>query len=288
MKALAFNEGKACDAVVRVLEAREGKSREDLRFPERDRHAAPIELTCKIGDRLFALEHTGIEPFAGHMQMEADADRLFLPIEAMLVGKLPPHDTFELSIPVNVLQGLPKKELAQIQSALAAWIEGKASNVPVAPYGRYLRSIQKVQPPGVPFEVGLDRFQTIIPPARFQIKHLVTDLEPAREIRIREACERKFPKLDVWRQTTHACTILVLEDNDIQLTNPQRIFDTLATMEHEFSNWPDEIYLASTIIKTPWYVHALRINDRGYNDLSEAGHCLTEVDSGILVDLTGR
>jgi hypothetical protein len=37
--------------------------------------------SCKIGDRLFALEHTGIEPFAGHMQMEVEADRLFRPIK---------------------------------------------------------------------------------------------------------------------------------------------------------------------------------------------------------------
>ncbi|MFZ1961406.1 MAG: hypothetical protein WAU63_09185 [Methylovirgula sp.] len=74
---LIFNEGKACDAVIHVLEAREGEMRQDVRFPERERHTAPIELTCRIGGQLFALEHTGIEPFAGHMQMEAEAERLF-------------------------------------------------------------------------------------------------------------------------------------------------------------------------------------------------------------------
>ena len=77
---MAFHEGKACDAVIRVLEAREGQSRRDIRSPEKDGDPAPIELTCRIGDRLFAFEHTGIEPFAGHIKFEAEAKRHFDPI----------------------------------------------------------------------------------------------------------------------------------------------------------------------------------------------------------------
>ncbi len=288
--ALSYNEGKACEAVVRVLEAREGKSRDNVRLPEQEHHAAPIELACNIGDRLFALEHTGIEPFSGHMQMEAEADMLFRSIETMVAGKLPPNDTFELGIPVNALQGLKKKDLARIQTALAEWVEATAPTVPVAPYACYLRSIQKVQPPGVPFDVRLDRFQSVFPPGRFQIKHSIPneDLEPLRAIRIRAACDKKFPKLEVWRQDAQARTVLVLEDNDIQLTNPQRVFDTLAALQHEFTNWPDEIYLVSTMIKKPWYVHTLWVGDRHYYELSEAGQCLMEFDPDHLVNVTGR
>lgn len=287
---LSYNEGKACDAVLRVLEAREGKSRNNVRLPEQEHHAAPIELACNIGDRLFALEHTGIEPFAGHIQMEAEADRLFRPIETMLVGRLPPDDTFELGIPVNALQGLRKKDLFQIQGALAAWVEATAPTVPLAPYGRYLRSIQRVRLPNVPFEIRLDRFQTVIPPGRFCIKHSMpdTDMESSRETRIHAACEKKLPKLEAWRQDAQARTVLVLEDNDIQLTNPQRVFDTLAVLQKDFTNWPDEIYLVSTMIKNPWYVHALYVGDRHYYELSEAGECLTEFDSDRLVNVTGR
>jgi hypothetical protein len=239
--ALSYNEGKACDAVLRVLEAREGKSRNNVRLPEQEGHAAPIEFSCTIGNRMFALEHTGIEPFPGHMQMEAEAHRLFHPIETALSGRLPPHDTFELSIPLNALQGLKKKELAQIHAALVAWVEATAPTVPIAPYARYLPSIQKVRPHGVPFEVRLDRLQSIIAPGRFQIKHSIADedLEPSRETRIRGACEKKFPKLEAWRQNDLARSVLVLEDNDIQLTNPQRVFDTLVALRHDFTNWPD-------------------------------------------------
>ena len=81
---LQFNEGRACDAIVRLLEKREGAVRQHLRWPERERHAAPVDLVCNIGAKLFAIEHTGIEPFAGHMQLEAEAETHFQPIEAMV------------------------------------------------------------------------------------------------------------------------------------------------------------------------------------------------------------
>jgi hypothetical protein len=225
------------------------------------------------------------------MQMEGEAERLFRPIEAMLAGKLPPDDTFELGLPIDALQGLKKKGLAHAQTALAAWVEAAAPSVPTAPYGRYLRSsFSKMQPPGVPFAVRLDRFQSVVPPGRFMIKHSVPDgdLERLRETRIRAACTKKFPKLEAWRQDSQARTVLVLEDNDIQLTNPQRVFESLAALRQDFANWPDEIYLVSTIIKTHWYVHALWVGDRQYYELSEAGLCMSEFDVDQLADVTGQ
>jgi len=131
---MAFHEGKACDAVIRVLEAREGQSRRDVRSPERDGDPAPIELTCRIGERLFAFEHTGIEPFAGHVKFEAEAKRHFDPIRDMLAGKLPPDDVFELHMPAMAMQGKRKRELEQIQIALAQWIEATAPTVKAVPY----------------------------------------------------------------------------------------------------------------------------------------------------------
>jgi hypothetical protein len=51
--------------------------------------------------------------------------------------------------------------------------------------------------------------------------HLVTgNVEEAREHRLRAACAKKFPKLEVWRRSSGARTVLILEENDLQLTNP--------------------------------------------------------------------
>jgi hypothetical protein len=284
---LTFNEGKACDAVIRVLEARTGQNRKDVQDPEKDGHVAPIELTCTIGNRLFAFEHTGIEPFAGHLKLDAEADKHVRPIEAMLVGKLPPAETFELNMPADATQGMPLKEVRRVQEALVTWIIEIAPTLPIARYAEYLMPIQKARPEGVPFEVSLFRFQTVVPPSRFQIKHVVGDIARARELRIQEACARKFPKLEAWRPTG-ARTVLVLEENDPFLTNAQVVYDTLAKVEATFSNRPDEIYLVGTMIENPWFVHALRVDDRGYYAMSEAGECMTEFDPSTLVDLTGR
>jgi hypothetical protein len=287
---MAFHEGKACDAVIRALEAREGQSRREVRLPEQDGHPAPIELACWIGDHLFAFEHTGIEPFAGHVQLEAEAERHFRPIERMLAGKLPPTDVYELHIPAKATQGLRTRELQRMQTALANWVEATAPTIKAAPYGSYITPIQKVRPQGVPFDVSLHRFLPAVPlPGHFQIIHLVTgNLEEARKSRIREACAKKFPKLEMWRRDSGARTVLILEDNDLQLTNPQRVFDVLTQVEHTFTNKPNEIHLVSTMIENPWYVHALRIGDRDYYELSRSRECMTEFDSSILIDLTRR
>jgi hypothetical protein len=74
---LTFNEGKVCDAIVRRVEARANGTRTALRWPEQERHAFPIEVAFTVGAQLFAMEHTGIEPFTGHVQMDREADRLF-------------------------------------------------------------------------------------------------------------------------------------------------------------------------------------------------------------------
>jgi hypothetical protein len=287
---MAFHEGKACDAVIRVLEAREGQSRRDVRSPEKDGDAAPIELTCRIGDCLFAFEHTGIEPFAGHVKFEAEAKRHFDPIRTMLAGRLPPKDVFELHMPAMATQGKRKRELEQIQGALVEWIVAIAPTITAAPYASYAKSIQKVRPAGVPFDVSLHRFLPAAPvPGHFQIKHEISgNLEEAREERLREACARKFPKLEMWRQNSSARTVLILEDNDLQLTNPQRVFDVLTQVESTIAGRPDEIHLVSTMIENPWYVHALRIDDHTYYRLSEFRLCMTEIDSSTLADLTGR
>jgi hypothetical protein len=78
------------------------------------------------------------------------------------------------------------------------------------------------------------------------------------------------------------------EDNDLQLTNAQRVYDVLTQVETTIAGRPDEVHLVSTMIDNPWFVHAMRIDDHTYYWLSELRLCMTEIDSSTLVDLTGR
>ena len=104
---LTFNEGKVCDAIVRHLEARDGVTRVDVQSPEAAHHADPVELTWKFGDQLFALEHTGIEPFYDPMRLEAEAKRHFDPIREALKDVLP-ADIIELHVPAKAMLGLKR------------------------------------------------------------------------------------------------------------------------------------------------------------------------------------
>jgi hypothetical protein len=96
---LTFNEGKASDAVMRRIEEREGGERKDIRLHDRDGGRAAVELTCLIAGRLFAIEHSGIEPFEGHMQLEANAVKYLQPIQAQVAPILPANDQFVLEYP---------------------------------------------------------------------------------------------------------------------------------------------------------------------------------------------
>lgn len=286
---LRFNEGKACDAIVRRLEAREEALRRNMRWPERERHPAPVEFACEIGGTLFAIEHTGIEPFAGHMQLEAEAPFRFKPIEAMVAGRLPATEHFELHIPLKVTQALKGAALRSVHETLAAWIIATAPALPIARYGRYVTPIRTVALPGVPFAVSLHRTTTEGFPARFTIRHLVDgDHETERVERVREACQRKFPKLAAWKRDHGARTVLVLEENDIQLTNPQVVADALLEVEATMPDRPDEVYLVSSAVNNPWWSFALRIDQRNYYEFSRAFECMEEVDPSTLTDLTGR
>jgi hypothetical protein len=75
------------------------------------RHAVPIEMTRAIDKMLFAFEHAGIEPFAGHLKLDAEADKHVRPIEELAAGKLPVADTFELHMPAGATQGMLLKDV---------------------------------------------------------------------------------------------------------------------------------------------------------------------------------
>jgi predicted RNA polymerase sigma factor len=85
-----------------------------------------------------------------------------------------------------------------------------------------------------------------------------------------------------------ARTILVLEENDIQLTNAQVVADAVLHLERAITEKPTEIYLVSTAVENRWWSWSLRIEGRDYYNLSQAYECLCEIDPSTLIDLTGR
>lgn len=288
LRGLTFNEGKCCDAAIRTLEARLGQARRDLKSPEKERAEAPVELTCRLGNQFVALEYTGIEPFADFVCLNAEAPIDFDPLTARLGAVLPVQDYYELHVPAGAMQALPRGSRTRVRSALGDWVEHKAPTLRRMPMWKIDRTTSSELPAGVPFEVSLHRHER--PPnypVGFSVRHIVTQAsqEAERQARLRQACAKKFPKLAWWKKHAGARTVLVLEDNDIQLSNPQVIYEALAAIERDFPDRPDEIHVVSTYIDPTWWLHQLRVDQANYYELSELGQCMVEFDPASLMDL---
>jgi hypothetical protein len=77
-------------------------------------------LHCR--DTTLRLRAHRIEPFAGHIQLEAEAHRHF---------QLPPDSRFQLEIPAGAMLRLNDRAARPIQEALARWILATAPSLPI-------------------------------------------------------------------------------------------------------------------------------------------------------------
>jgi hypothetical protein len=289
---LSFNERKACDAVIRRLENREEQRRGNIRWPEQENHNAPVEIAFTLGNQLYAMEHTGIEPLAGHLRMEAQSGNLFGPITTALQNSLGTGALFELYLPVNGLVARKPAKLRKIQNAIIAWVKATAPTIPKRPFPDYKgTAVGPVRVADVPFDLSLCRFEPpIIPGQFFEIKHTINGLAKLRTDRMQIAIDTKFPKLAKWKKDENAKTILVLEQNDIQLTNPSIVADTFLPLAQIRADKPDETYLVVSCMGPNWWVWPILIANKSYFDImrsnDEVGYW--EFDPAILNSVTKR
>ena len=287
-----YNEGMAIDAVIHALEARAGCRRGDDGWSPDEMQIAEathrVDYVVTIGDSLYAMEHTGIEPFAGHIKMMNDNKLLFSPIIKHFDYRRD-GEFWELYFPIKAPVGLKPKDVSNIQASLISWIDINAGLLPVVWFGdRFATPVLGENVPEVPFKFSLHRAKfpgyTELG-GRIVLRPFVDgDLDAARQARLREACEKKFPKLAKWKRDKGAYTILVLEENDISLTNHQRVTDALELAEAGMVDTPDEVFLVSTCF-SPWHVSCLRRPGATYYDDGERFH---EFDQATLAPLTSQ
>jgi hypothetical protein len=71
---LSFHQKETCEGIIQHLEMR-----------EHTKHTSPearVEMTFRFGNQLYAIEHTGIEPFDGFMKHQNRSRDLVKPLEA--------------------------------------------------------------------------------------------------------------------------------------------------------------------------------------------------------------
>jgi hypothetical protein len=292
-----YHEGKSLDAVIRRLEGRAGRVREaDGRSPDEMRDPDPrrrVDYVCTIGGQLCAIEHTSIEPFPGQVEMDIQSQALLELVERRFDNRSD-AEFWQLLLPVDAVRGLSKRAAHQASDALVAWVDKNFATVPIGRYGsRYANPTLSETADGMPFRVSLHRWA--FPDfaggrsqlsGRFSVVRVVSgDMEAARIERLKKACADKFPKLDPWRDCG-AKTVLVLEENDISLTNHMLVTEAMVLAEEGAENRPDEIYLVSTSLPDIWWVTCLRRDGLTYYE--DDDERLQEIDPKTLVQLTSR
>ncbi|MGA2843396.1 MAG: hypothetical protein ABSG18_25345 [Steroidobacteraceae bacterium] len=288
-----YNEGKAIDAVIRCIEAREnswrlgdGWSPDDKQDPDKERR---VDCVCTVGKQLYAFEHTGIEPFDDEIEMQEHNATLFRPVMERFDNRTSDDEYWELMHPVEAADGLSGGRIKKVQDALISWIEANATTLPVMRFGdRRPYGAENESALGVPFRFSL--YRSALPRCELsgrlrRAPCVKRNLEKARLVRLERVSKKKFPKLARWKYGDGARTVLVLEENDQSLTNPQNVYEAMVRAEAGRSDAPDEIYLVSTFRPSPWWVSCLRRKDKTYYDDGERFH---EADPAGLTQLTNR
>src|SRR5262249_35178931 len=150
-------------------------------------------------------------------------------------------------------------------------------------------SVGPTQVAGVPFALSLWRYEPpVVPGHHFAIRHTVANIEQLRSDRMKEAIGKKFPKLAAWKNNKKAKTVLVLEQNDIQLTNISIVADTFLPLALARADRPDETYLVASCL-SPWYAFPVLIGDKSYFDFAKGDDVgLWDFDPASLEALTKR
>ena len=266
------NEQAVCERIVTLLEERAGHRRADVRHPEKTGEGPPIDLRLTVEGRIFAIEHTRIEAFRHQIRTDALYVQLIRPVIEALSGELPGAALYELRFPLDSSLGARKAKVEALRNELIEWVRRSARQVHErnADTLRSSRTSSKFvdvvhgRPPGFRYEVQLwvraalsGAEQGTLSHGRYAPEDNV--LEAARESRLRRALEDKCPKLHECREQG-ARTILVLESDDIALTNHVVVGHALASALEDRTDVPDEIYFVDTG-REPWSVHTMKHDD---------------------------
>jgi hypothetical protein len=249
------NEGKCCDAVLRILEEEHHATRVDV---VRDTAAQRgVEVTCTIGSQHYAIEHTLIEPFPDTRQDDIQFTRVFDEgFENEVSDLLRPELAYTVSVDVYAFAGMNAKQMAVARGLLIAWFRATLPQLP-APSGHRQTWIDGDYP-GVPVRVRLSgyRSKTLggrLLPGRFA----PAELAELRRTRLLKALGDKGPKLHAARRKGTR-TVLVVKNADIALTNAGLVGELFQELSAQVPHMPDDIYMVDTGTGSHFYVSQIR------------------------------
>lgn len=222
-----------CAFAREILAARTGETIEVTDRPDVvHRSTAAVEELWASPSRRYAVEHTRLESFDGQIGNEARLSRLRVPVQNMLAGRLP--GTYVLAVRSDETKGgryaEVGRELVRLTVETAPQMEDGQTVV--------LRSDR------VPFSVRLYRRHGN--GSRVFLRCIVAGEGDALRLeRARRTFEAKCPKLAAW-SGDDLVSVLVLEANDIQLSNVFLVWEAVKQVIAERTDIPDVIIFVET------------------------------------------
>ena len=256
--------------MLRLLERRSGELRSALWLPEEERIEPLVDVCVTLGSEPYAFEHTQIEPFPGQIKTGKRFSDLVGPLERDLAQAFPGPAHYHLAFPLDPSLGVPPGRLPEFRAALAEWVRSVApglygsSRAAVASdsFGNSFHASSRTLLPQWRYPVALTCHVHAVEPqhefGRFGcVRNFSEDdeLKRLRAERLRKALSDKCPKRARCKDEG-ARTVLVLESDDIALTNHIVVRQALVAPMAERSDLPDEIYLVETEADT-WVVSAM-------------------------------
>ena len=262
---MANNEGKACDAVVKLLEERLGEARTDVHRPENDKVGPPVDLRLRLGHQEYALEHTEIEAFPGRIRTDESLKQLITPIREALSGTLPGPAEYVMYVPRDTSLRVRKSALREVIEDLKRWTRASADTLyerhahelpEQRRSGRMLGPIEEAPPSfGKKMQLWIAASRSEADGGTLRVGRWdreEEEPETERRTRLRVALRKKCPKLQQCKREG-ARTVLVLETDDFVLTDHVSVGEALSDVLGERADAPDEIYLVESGVK-PWTI----------------------------------
>jgi hypothetical protein len=225
------------------------------------------------------IEHTRVESFESQIADGRRFSDLIGSLEHSLVPSLP-LGTYEIIVPSLAAQSVPGRQAEAVRAAIEAWVvHTAAGELKLGPDGDFAETDRiderpwsiTEQPPGVPFEVTLQRRPPDDRVVVFVMRFTPPEIEDARRSRIRTALARKCPKLAAAKQQHEALSVLLLESDDIALANRHVISEAVVGELKGRGDRPDFVFLVETDRGLAWQLWVVKDGDRQYPAIEEPG-----------------
>lgn len=267
---LPDNEGRACDAVVRILEKLTRNTRADIRCPDKEGEKPPVDLRLKLGPQAYAIEHTRIESQENHISKFVNANEIIRFVQEKIPDPFPTLAYYELQFPVDVSMPKTRRKKIRALGKLITWVHEQVKILnernsdlfcPVCDPHMASDRVRGI-PDGFNREFELLYWPAVLVAGRdpgILSFRFIPPNDP-EDLRVKSLCQtflKKCPKLQECKMEG-ARTVLVLESSDPSLTSFEFRGSLLPSVLSQNTNAPDEIFLVETRRTDHWLVTLLK------------------------------